>query len=1024
MSGTCACSDHIFQDNNTCTEDACVGSNCTHRVAVDTTSHPNISCANPLCVGKCTALGCECPKVAPAPEGSPLRIGTFNAAALPKFTDAAQTIGSGILSGGVYWTPGGDAIIGSQECPLDMFGIPDYECRANEFAAKILASNYDIIAVNEAFDDTFKDALFNALHGTVAEGKFPYGISDADRYDSDNILSPDAYYQESGLMLFSKWPIDVSPTNAEDCFQDKGLVEASYSTGFPALGFESFGGGKSEEAADALSNKGVGWARVVSPGGLRYDVFLSHTQASYGASDDEAFLDDSVRPRQAQFKRIAHLMGCLKGKSPAPVAQLLIGDLNVGGDLSSPFVNYWAHPAGPPCKEHAQERANLPVCLPGQLQAYQETVDEFAELRGNGRTEWDIYFGSGTVKGLSTNIDPTLTYFKTDVKDTWAYAMSPRACSGVAFGAAPVYVKDDNLRRCGVTPDVSVVQGTKGTANYDRGFTWAKQSSEDRLDYVLLGSTGTRSDDKMFGYFGPQHVTNAYNLLSGSAGKGGLTWIPKGTEQAPAGYPNGLVGTSNQSDHIGLNAEINIATPHSTPATSFVLPEVAPGKTSMVPMRLENRGVVQWIRVDDPGTYSFSVNPATQVPKSDGNGIVMEVYAATELSKPLAPYKNEIRTVPAGQTRVNYGVPEFPFWVVELTPGLQSAKYNLVEGPYYLKIYHPSAVYSPTYTGEYLLLASRSACASVADACDIVPFKSTDLLMPAGTSDGATEAWFSFWVDQPDVLTGKDASNQQLAIDVTINMGAKADPAKASQAAVSLHDAAGKAILDANRNPIVLKYTNGVWKLSDADGSLQKRADYRHGTKFLLKVQHLDGAVPLSVSVYERTKLTWYYSSDLGGESAVLHCSDTQEVGDDEIWLSFSSDGVRRYEISGGIDEGETASLTDSALRGWAAYQGGPAAVRFTDKLFFYLIEDDAEYDEIREAGIDSSALGDKPGPVSAPGMGWTFPDSIDDGEYDAYGGTLAHYLEARTCVLNTMLPECGELMRCNGQICVEKGPE
>jgi hypothetical protein len=991
--GVCACAKAVADDGNECTADSCSGSQCTH------TPIPILigkKCHNGDCIGTCGQSGaCTCDAVSPAPAGAPVRVLTANVAALPNTAGLAPTLGF-------------------SDCHTNWLGDSDYECLANHLAEKVLASNYDIVVLNEAFDDTYQDAIFDALHGDASDGKFPYVIK---KLDASGWLGGWNAYNDSGLMMFSKWPFDKQVGGENDCFDVDSNVDVigaeyetvttstgrgglgTFSRNISAVGFRPFDGGEAEEGADAFVNKGVGFARVVAPTGFRYDIFFSHLQATYGSDSSEDWRDDRVGARRLQFSIARNLMTCLHDIGGAK-AMVLAGDLNVNGDVSNPYFDPDDHSQiGSDCTVYPATTCDSDLVGPDDECSYlgdqqvRVCVGEktFRERRNNNRAEWDYYF----------NRSPGgFDFFKTELLDSWAHAMQEQSCLPSFGGPVPAACVPKL-----VDPNDLIHQGLKGDVDYDRGFSWANQESEERLDYILFGS-GKKTSAKRFGEFAPQHISKAYNIWDGYAFEGGITQHPPAGESAPL-----LGGEQLLSDHIGLNGEIDYATPYSNPADAYLITYAPRGELEM---RLERQGVAQWFRIDEPGAYTFSVNPVNHFPPRPSNGITYRVYTADELSKPRLPYKGELLTqqpykscyAGTGEFRDCYEV-----------PGFTEAKFRVLKAPLFIKVYHESRDYESSYTGRYLFLYKRAQCTSRDEACDLVPYVNQPFEMTYEVNEG----WFSFHVDKPDFLASQD-----LKLIVDEGAGATAQ----SVLSIAVMDESGNPLLNGAGVPIELTRDGGTgrWTLANAGRTLEARSDGFFGSKFYLKVtRNPTVTTAFKLALKTTTDLTWLYGPELGGAPGAIHCNNSQEVGDDEIWIAalangadfgFPRNGADTTELNGAFDEDENDEWTKKLFHGGyrLGAQRRPKAALFTEYFKVRLFEDDYQDDETADRTF--SALGDVIGSTLAPSGWWNFPKVflVNKGSnYKGTGPTLSHYLEGRVCETNA---DCQAPLICGGSLC------
>jgi hypothetical protein len=430
-------------------------------------------------------------------------------------------------------------------------------------------------------------------------------------------------------------------------------------------------------------------------------------------------------------------------------------------------------------------------------------------------------------------------------------------------------------------------------------------------------------------------------------------------------------------------------------------------------MQLERRGVAQWFRIDKPGSYTFSVNPTSHLPPLPDNGITYRVYTADELSRPAVPHKGEVQEVPPGQICYD-GTTENRTCYER--PGYREAKFKAVNFPLFIKVFHASSSYASDYTGRYLFMFRRVPCTSKEEACDLVPFEEQE----TNVELQAHERWFSFHVDVPD------AGNQRLDIRVT-------EPDASQEEALfsaEIMDADGNPVLRPGNMPLVLEpstASNGskVWSLSDYGGLLERKSDPFFGGKFFVKLTALPTLIHrLPVQVRLETNLTWLYGPDLGGAAGEVKCQNTQEVGEDEIWMygipndagfGFPRDAAG-VELSGGIDEDEHTEWTKPYFRNITSPVRRPRAARFTRDFTLRFFEDDPVHDESADRKFE--ALGDVVGPRPAPGGWWNFPEYFfNDGDnYEGKGPTMSHYLDGQVCETDA---DCTAPLVCGGSLCV-----
>ena len=228
-----------------------------------------------------------CPPQPPPPPvnvGDSLRIGTFN----------------------VQFLPGSD----------------DDETRSVKIADRILASTYDIIALNEVFDEEARTKFVEKLKGT-----FPHYVE----YLGDDAVGS----EDSGLMLFSRYPfeplvIDTHKAEADD------VDAASAGVDWKEVGFIEY---DADVFPDNWAAKGVALVRIRNPYSNRiYNVAFTHMQASY--PEDEEDLEDWKEPINARASQLGDIRRILE--ESLNTGQLgredtfVMGDMNIDGDLTDP----------------------------------------------------------------------------------------------------------------------------------------------------------------------------------------------------------------------------------------------------------------------------------------------------------------------------------------------------------------------------------------------------------------------------------------------------------------------------------------------------------------------------------------------------------------------------------------------------------------------------------------------------------------------------------------------------------------
>jgi hypothetical protein len=997
----CECLTPTEVDDNPCSEASCSTSSgrCFQRPR-----ETNALCSGTnFCNGSCTEdASCAC-NTPVAPPGAPMRAGTLNTQFLPNTPFDLANLGHGFAG-----------------CEPGFFGGTDHECLAEQLAPKISASDYDFIALNEVFADPGRDRLADELLG-----EYPNMVTEL---DSDRFFE---FEQDAGLMLLSKWPFDAANDDDIDCFEGKERING-HNKKDKALGFLVYDEGS---GWDGKSQKGLGWARLISPTGGRVNVFFTHMQASYGGEGYDTWRNDGLGVREAQFTEVAEVVSCLRNlghgqADPAliPRADLFMGDLNVTGDLSDLFFD----------RDDTAQLASSCQILDGTCPALlvAGVYDEAdscgpwpeagkslvcfnavlgSEKRGQNREEWDFYFNT---KGTPVSSHP---FRGLGLQDTWAFAMTPDECVPTSGAAAP---------SCPVTkPTDPFLLGLNGPADFDRAFTTFNQSSEQRLDYIAMNSQppGSTQHD-----FCAQHVTLAWNLFadgdSAVSYEGGITPTTPGLL---------LGGQQSISDHIGVNAEINLAAQFCNPTNALAAPPIVNTvrrPTGDIPLRLPYRGAVHWIRVDQPGTYSFNVNPELQILPTVpfrgvtfDNGLAYRVYEKTDLSRPMVPLKGEVREVPPEEFCVT---DNSEHTVCHEVPGFKDARFHSPVAPFYVKVFHPSGTFPADWHGDYRFLYRRSQCNSEAEACALAPFEG---MAPDPANSGppnpprafalgdAGPHWYFMHVDAPD-----GAQGQQATIQVT-ELATTPEPSFGRVEIVRAEDPAGPAVLE-----LTAATTDAagrwLWQIIDT-GDLLDLAGNSDGKsqKYFIRIHRRPGSTNARVEYWVswQTPLTWLFGPNLGGEANQVRCKDTTDAfTDDEVYMQVVVDDTR-YPLgarSGAAPEGakldtsmaehDEVEWTDRVLpRLGNNVHGQPfgqqMAIKFVQRTTLELLEDD----DGATLGDDSSTntvdpLGAVTGVHRVPGANWFGKD------YERRGGSLSHERPGKPCQTNA---DCQDPLICNG---------
>lgn len=486
---------------------------------------------------------------------------------------------------------------------------------AEKISARILASRYDFIALEEVWDEDAKSDD-DPYYGFVEKltSTFPYYV----QYVSGvNPVPPNAPHEDSGLMFFSRFPFEDLP---HDTYKvDPALCSPSNWPQPSLCDKVAFYEYDSCDDNDCLAEKGAGFVRLRHPStGRIYNVVFTHLQAPYFNDPPDEMLA-TYNTRAEQLGEIQTLLeGTLDDVSFQTEEIYVMGDLNIDGDLAHP--NKGAPPANP------------------------TVPDKFV----HNKYEWARQF------------DAPGSFFTDALKDMWAYDTSP----------------DD--------------RGLSAPRNYEPFFS----PPEGRLDYILRNANSRLCT---------QHLTLAHNL------RWGAPYVESGL-----GQPGTEAGAMELSDHIGVTADINRRAQYCSARSPWIT-TIAPGKVITPQGQIRYAGSMQWFRFDEPGTYGFTTV----------NGEVgFHVYESTDLSMPMANYKDLTRTVTDARGN-SYEVKMF----------------ILPKAPFYVRVFVPEF---SGWTGAYNLVAKRYDCSSKEDACLLEPQQQETRVFPAGTFVGTEDAmWFA-----------------------------------------------------------------------------------------------------------------------------------------------------------------------------------------------------------------------------------------------------------------------------------------
>ena len=207
--------------------------------------------------------------------------------------------------------------------------------------------DYDIVGLCEVFDEDARAILRSKL-----SGRFPYLITKAD-YDHVRVdtgtgstvnlgllglwhlvglpvaMSSSYRLEDSGLMLFSRWPFATMSTAALDP-GIKSLLDLSgmpIAATIPVVNFLPY---DDTDGNDGDACKGVLYMRVQRSPGLIYHFFFSHTQA------DTDVLEEHRTARGKQIAIVEQFIKVCTGNTlPFTEEVFFMGDLNIFGEQAA-----------------------------------------------------------------------------------------------------------------------------------------------------------------------------------------------------------------------------------------------------------------------------------------------------------------------------------------------------------------------------------------------------------------------------------------------------------------------------------------------------------------------------------------------------------------------------------------------------------------------------------------------------------------------------------------------------------------
>lgn len=540
-------------------------------------------------------------------------------------------------------------------------GLDDVD-RAAMIADRILATDQDVVVLNEVFNEDARAVFVQMLAGSgayphyvsklrshaVLEGLSLQKLAEMETQDLSGIwgellntllgLVPlpvlDDYIAEhgdSGLMLFSKYPF---LEYAGSKFETDALCKDDVA-GLPACATEgSNNGGPIDDrvvfrrfdkcvASDCLASKGVGMVRIGAP---QRDLFVAFTHLQADYADDDLFLEEF---RASQFDTIRDVI-LDAVPSPKDSAVFLAGDLNVGGyDRTSSY-------AAPREEWHN-------TFHPDQV--------------AGGKSVADGFFACGN--GVDTGSQIETCKFNENgsryMTDTWGFETSPTDL--------------------GLTSSAGTV-GPQGSY---------------RLDYVLRSAGASVPIEGLC----TQHATIAWDLQAPD-GSGALSWL---SDHLPV-----RVDIGPSAEHCSANTDPDVPLPSNNTHILTFGPTNCSDSSGTPPCdqdelisapaaSLGPAGAFQWYRIDQPGSYSIRTEGHDSQKR-----VQHHVYHHTDLSRQISPFDEE--------------------------EGEWGTLYSLHDPPYYIRTFAVDSAGRPDRTlsdVDYTISVHQHLCRSPEDACALPP---------------------------------------------------------------------------------------------------------------------------------------------------------------------------------------------------------------------------------------------------------------------------------------------------------------
>lgn len=191
--------------------------------------------------------------------------------------------------------------------------------RANKIAHQLKLGDYDIIALQEVFDEEAKNIFVDSL-----KNKYPYFVKYIDEstpFFHDSAHLGIDFHSNSGLMLFSRFKF----LNIPEAIRAGDAIAFSDGVRNPNVGFIYYDA-TDNNLADDWANKGAGFVKIQNTESNRiYNVFFTHTDSGNDSGDKDS--------RDHEIGLINGAIRNFGGGNENVEDIFFIGDFNIDGNI-------------------------------------------------------------------------------------------------------------------------------------------------------------------------------------------------------------------------------------------------------------------------------------------------------------------------------------------------------------------------------------------------------------------------------------------------------------------------------------------------------------------------------------------------------------------------------------------------------------------------------------------------------------------------------------------------------------------